>query len=530
MAETAAAPSVLPGGLNLDTLIRQAQGGPSASYVKPTIAKVKDIQARKEAETGPLIEDLQKKINAGQQEVHTKYEGVSPLEVKPWTQPLPEGNFLQDFGSAASVFAQLASAFTRTPMRNALNAAAATMKAGQERDLRNYQLSFKAWQENNNLAIQRHEAQHQDYMDAMNLLQTDINAGQAALKTVAAKYGDEQAATLVEAGLYKDLDSVLQARQQKAMQLLHLAPELTKMGQQQQILLNDPDWLSGDPQRMQAAYQRMTLASSPYAAYSLTDPKKLAFNTWHADFVKEHGREPTGTEMREFMNSGAGTHLSETALDQMADQYLAGDQSVLSGLGYGTAGAANRVLLREKIAAKMQERGKTGADMATTVAEFQGLKAGERAVGTRIAQVALPVAEAKKLIPLALDASRAFGRTGFVPLNRAYQEIARGSGDTKIARFVAANNTLINVYARAVSPVGAPTVSDKDHARELLETAMTPDQYEAVVDQLGKEMDAAQKAPAEVRREFREAGMELGAPRDQGAAPSDQGWSVEKVK
>jgi hypothetical protein len=220
--------------------------------------------------------------------------------------------------------------------------------------------------------------------------------------------------------------------------------------------------------------------------------------------------------------TGGKSGLQPEALDSMADQYLAGDKSVLQNLGRGAQGAADVVALRNKIAEKMKAQGISGAQQATKMAEFSGLTAGERSLGTRSAQMGMAVDEAQRVIPLALKASDAFPRTQFVPLNKAIAAVQSGSGDPNISRFVAANQSLINVYARAMSPTGVPTVSDKDHARDMLSVAQTKEQYAAVLDQMQKEMQAAQKAPGDVKVELGGGG--------QAPAPSGGGWSFEPVR
>ena len=59
---------------------------------------------------------------------------------------------------------------------------------------------------------------------------------------------------------------------------------------------------------------------------------------------------------------------------------------------------------------------------------------------------------------------------------------------------------IINTYARAINPNGQPTVADKEHAREMLNTAMGPDKYNAVLDQMQQEIDMAHNSPAIAKR------------------------------
>ena len=155
----------------------------------------------------------------------------------------------------------------------------------------------------------------------------------------------------------------------------------------------------------------------------------------------------------------------------MADQYLAGDTTVLQNLGRGPQAAEAIKQLRTAIVQRGRQQGLNGAQIAGRIADFKGVLSTERAVGTRTAQVELPAAEAQKLIPLALKASDAVPRSGFLPFSKAEQAINHGLNNPQLRQFVAANNALVNVYSRAVSPSGVPTDSDKSHARQLLDTA-----------------------------------------------------------
>jgi len=116
----------------------------------------------------------------------------------------------------------------------------------------------------------------------------------------------------------------------------------------------------------------------------------------------------------------------------------------------------------------------------------------------------LAAAEAQKTFPLVRQASSALGRSQFVPVNRAIQAAQTNTGDPRVIALGTALNTSVNAYARAISPSGTPTVSDKEHARELLSTANTPEQLEAVLGMMEKEMSAARQAPKEVMAGQRE--------------------------
>lgn len=219
--------------------------------------------------------------------------------------------------------------------------------------------------------------------------------------------------------------------------------------------------------------------------------------------------------------------LTDDALDRMADQYLAGDKSVVQGLGYGNAGAANRAALQNRISQrglKMAEEigiptDRVGEFLAIKQAEFAGVLAGERTLGVRTANLGLAAQEAVLLMPTVLKASEDVPRTELTDINRLINAGNTRTGDAKTVRLGIALNSFINVYARAISPTGAPTVSDKDHARDLLAPYWTKGQIREALDQLKIEIDAALGAPARVRQEFRE-GAATRVPGQHAPAPS----------
>lgn len=220
--------------------------------------------------------------------------------------------------------------------------------------------------------------------------------------------------------------------------------------------------------------------------------------------------------------------LQPEDLKFMAQQYLAGDRTVLQNLGRGVQGSKNIVALRNEVRKQAEEQGLTGRDLAASVAEFEGVKAGERSLGARTAQAGMAVNEASQFADIALQTSQKVPRSQFVPANRALNAWRTNTGDPAIVQLGAATNSLINAYARAVSPTGTPTVSDKEHAREMLNNAQTPEQYAAVIGIMKREMAAAQQSPGQVRSEFREAvtrGKPMANP-PPAAGGLPAGWSV----
>ena len=195
--------------------------------------------------------------------------------------------------------------------------------------------------------------------------------------------------------------------------------------------------------------------------------------------------------------------FDQSTLKHLAEQYRAGDTSVFTNLGRGAQGAQNIIELRKEVARQNAEAGISGADQAMRNAEFFGTKAGQRTLGTRSANIELAATEFDQVLPIVQKASQAVDRTRFPDLNRVMMAAQEKTGDPNVVAFGGGVNTLINLYARAISPTGVPTVSDKDHAREILSRAWTQGQFDAAVGMMKQEIGAALYSPERVRDEMR---------------------------
>jgi len=230
---------------------------------------------------------------------------------------------------------------------------------------------------------------------------------------------------------------------------------------------------------------------------------------WHKEAVEARkmlglgmqaiAQQRVNNQTQSLQQKAAANNLTQDDLRFMAEQYWAGDKSVLSGLARNPQALS---AARHAIVQYGKEQGKGGADVAQATAEFEGLKAGERALGTRTANVGLAVNEANLLSDLALKTSGEWQRSGVKSLNDLQKYAQSKTASPELRRFVAANNSFVNAYARAVSPSGTPTVSDKEHAREMLDTGFAQGDYAATVDILRQEMAAAQEAPQATKKEL----------------------------
>lgn len=254
----------------------------------------------------------------------------------------------------------------------------------------------------------------------------------------------------------------------------------------------------------------LTALSRP-AAKKITRERTDLGDRTRVDEVDEAGRitkttyEARGARPLSARAGGVGVEptLSPSTRRKMAEQYLAGDKSVMTNLGRGAQGAANVVALREAIADVADEMGMEGPDIALRMQEFMGLGAAQRALGTRTANFGIAKEEAYKMADLVTETSAMFPRTDFIPVNKALVAYEKNTGDVPVRQFGAAINSFINAYARAISPTGAPTVSDKDHARAMLSEADSHAAVQGVISILKREMEAAGAAPGTVKEQIR---------------------------
>lgn len=225
------------------------------------------------------------------------------------------------------------------------------------------------------------------------------------------------------------------------------------------------------------------------------------------------------------INNKQENNFDNATIDMLADQALTGDKSVFSGRGMT---GANLGAIRQRMNQKMIDRGMTGADIAAANAQFMGFGAAQRTAGVKGANVQLAGAEFQGLLPLAKEASAAVSRSKILPFGKVQIMFNEQTNDPALREFAAVNNGIINTYARAISPTGVPTVSDKDHARQILSTAFDQKSYEATLNMLNREIAAAMQSPIHVRESLRNELTGRGA----GGTPkvNSKGWTLKTDK
>ena len=225
-----------PGGYDLVGDAQKGIADTSKSLADLTRGKIKQDDAIIGQTNERMAEDR------GIAKEYFNREAASINDLHKWDQKQEAQKYAYDpieaFGSIGSLFGIFASAFTKTPMENALNASSAAMNAIKSGKQDEYQNAFKAWKENNELAIKRGELMHRQMQDALELFSKDSQAGEAAMRQNAMKFGDQKALVMLDHGMVPELVQYYGSFGQAMTQLTKADEDLTKSKFKQQMFTN----------------------------------------------------------------------------------------------------------------------------------------------------------------------------------------------------------------------------------------------------------------------------------------------------
>lgn len=126
-----------------------------------------------------------------------------------------------------------------------------------------------------------------------------------------------------------------------------------------------------------------------------------------------------------------------------------------------------------------------------------------RTFGQVEANTEATMAKAVPVIEIAAQAANSVPATAFPRINELFNMAMNEIGDPNIARFKLANEELAMVYAAALNPrSNVVTVSAQEHARALISAAGSPQQYQALLENLKRLVEQE----ASVARRMRESG------------------------
>lgn len=242
-------------------------------------ARLVEIKKRQMVSSGGVADETVRRLRSDRAQMDEAYKATAlpPDALQPWDVKAKQNEYRTDpveaFGSIGSVFAMLASSFAGLPMEYALNAGAEAIKAVHAGDEKAYDREQKAWKENTDLALKRHEIQRQSYNDAILKMNTNLNAGRSELELSARKFGDQQALALLEMGMDKELNALIDGRNKSALELQSTADKVWLEHEKVTDLKSDPRYLSGSPELKAKAVQEWQEKWKPAGA------RQLAYNS-----------------------------------------------------------------------------------------------------------------------------------------------------------------------------------------------------------------------------------------------------------
>jgi len=156
-----------------------------------------------------------------------------------------------------------------------------------------------------------------------------------------------------------------------------------------------------------------------------------------------------------------------------------------------------------------------------------GAAAGARTAGTTSANIEIASDEANRMIGVLRDIIPTVNLTDYPSINAVQNAVSKGTGGVEVVKLNTAINSLINSYARAINPRGQPTVSDKSHAREVINNAMSKGQLAGTLEVMEAEMRAALEAATAAGARRGKAGGETPAVGTPQGIPSSDAIAAE---
>jgi len=199
-----------------------------------------------------------------------------------------------------------------------------------------------------------------------------------------------------------------------------------------------------------------------------------------------------------------GEDYTPLEIKHLGAQYLLGDTAVVQNLRGGARAQENQRKIKAEAIRQQEEQGLSDQEVATRRAEYQGLKAAERTIYTRAANIAVSASEAEGGLAIARAANEALPRDKFVPWNKLKNMTRAQVSDERVWALRTALNSLSNEYANVISRTGVAHEGDKVESRKLLDPGISQKALEVGVFQvMEKEIQRAKAAPIEARRQFK---------------------------
>jgi hypothetical protein len=234
--------------------------------------------------------------------------------------------------------------------------------------------------------------------------------------------------------------------------------------------------------------QRQTLEA--FAADPNVDPKLLENRIdWLKAFTAKDDQAQQRLDMQgkalalraqQGQAAGGAGALDEATAKGLGEAYLAGDRSVMQGLGYGKLGASNRAKVLNYA---YGQGGLPGGEMAARGAEYRGTRQAYQNVRTWVARAEISQKGFLKNLQVALSLMKRVDPGQIPMVNKLVAQGKAVTGDPAIVAYAQALQTAAREYERLITGPNSNAqllAGAQDQAARLLTTAQTPEQVQAV--------------------------------------------------
>lgn len=410
-----------------------------------------------------------------------------PMPVQPQEKPLgpaPDAREYQkgakEFLAAMAVLGAVSSAFTRRAGNASLNAFTGALQGWQTGNMEMYENAAKKWEQDTKATLETNRQIMEKYKMALADRKMNIDEQMSQIQLISAQYHDQIMYDAAQAKNYTMVAQIYEKNAQFTEKATEAAAKLqeTRRKQTQEAEEKGAYWLSPEGTSRLEAPSRPP--GTPYVPGGpLSDVEKAKAK----QLIELYGQKATG----------------KSAIAQNRQQYI------------------------NEYKAEHGGAEPTSEQITTWEAERAGIKAEAGAVGRRAGGLAVAVQEAHDTVPNVRAAAQKSAGRGFATWNAAENRWKVEKGDADFAFYVQQMNSLINVYGRVISGGGKGTVSDLEHARQMLNPNMPLSAVEGSLRGFETEINIAEKAPEKVRAKMR--GGSTFSPAESG----DSGWGKAEV-
>lgn len=343
---------------------RPMLGGMEPQSLDDLMGKRSGALQEKLKKQGALFDETEGRLEQGRTRMQRAFEATSiqPGELLPWDDEQMREKFrinpMESFGSLATVAAIIASAFTKAPLENALNGAAAAMNGIREGKEEEFKKSFDAWKANTDLAFKRHNLMQQNYSNALSLFNTDMTLGRTKLTQMAAQYDDQQTLFLLQNGMDKEVFELLDKRNKVMRDSAEIARNTTADKMREQVLQtappfnaqpdpNDPIW------PIRNASEKLMWFNRIYGAPQ--GPEQQLMGQWLAE--NPRGTADDMAKFYETVRSGRRTNQGDRDMMAIREKLMLPKEEGGEGLDFEAA-----TLEARKRLAQANSRGGLGTD------------------------------------------------------------------------------------------------------------------------------------------------------------------------